>query len=98
MASTDYIAIQRLENPTSGAVIYMPEGQDRPDTKTTLEQDGFITCQYDEYGKYVGTVVHDPRHIRVLCWQLTVNADARRLGRDPVFTDLPGDLIDNGVQ
>lgn len=59
----------------------MPEGQDRPDTKTTLEQDGLITCQYDEHGNYVSTIVHDPQHIRVLCWQLTVNAEARRLGR-----------------
>jgi len=42
-------------------------------------------------------IVHDPLNIRVLCWQLTVNADARRLGREPVFTNLPADLID-GVQ
>lgn len=97
MASDDYTAIQRLENPTSGAVIYMPEGQDRPDTKTTLEQDGLITCQYDEHGIYVSTIVHDPQHIRVLCWQLTVNAEARRLGREPVFT-IPADLIEHGVQ
>ena len=42
--------------------------------------------------------MHDPDSLRVLCWQYTVNADARRLGREPVFTDLPADLIDNGVQ
>ena len=42
--------------------------------------------------------MHDPHNIRVICWQLTVNADARRLGREPVFTDLPADLVDNGVQ
>ena len=98
MANDGYTAIQRLENLTSGAVIYMPEGQDRPDTKTTLQQDGLITCQYDEHGKYIGTIVHDSRHVRVLCWQLTVNADARRLGHEPVFTDIPADLIDHGVQ
>jgi hypothetical protein len=32
-----------------------------------------------------------------LCWQLTVNAEARRLGREPVFT-IPADLIEHGVQ
>ena len=98
MASDDSIAIQRLQNPTNGAVIYLPEGQAQPDSKTTLERDGLIRCQYDEHGNYVSALVHDPHNIRVLCWQFTVNAEARRLGREPVFTDLPGDLIDNGVQ
>ena len=98
MASDDYVAIQRWQRPSDGAVIYVPEGQELPDSKTTLERDGLITCHYDEHGKYGETVVHDPNNIRVICWQLTVNADARRLGREPVFTDLPADLVDHGVQ
>ena len=99
MASADeYVAIQKLTHPITGVTVYIPDGQESPDTKTTLERDGLITCQYDEHGTYVGTIVHDPNNLRVLCWQFTVNADARRLGRDPVFTELPGDLIDNGVQ
>ena len=76
MASDEYVAVQKLQHPITGVVVYIPEGQELPDTKTTLEQDGLITCQYDEHGKYVGTIVHDPNNIRVLCWQLTVNADA----------------------
>ena len=98
MASDDeYVAIQRLQHPITGVMVYVPEGQELPDTKATLERDGLITCQYDEHGKYVGTIVYDPQNIRVLCWQLTVNADARRLGREPVFTDLPADLTEHGV-
>src|SRR4249919_3578828 len=82
MTSDDeYVAIQRLQHPITGVTVYLPMGQELPDTKTTLERDGLITCQYDEDGKYVGTLLHDPHNLRVLCWQLTVNADARRLGR-----------------
>ena len=98
MASDDYVAIQKLQHPTTGVTVYLPEGQAQPDSKTTLEQDGLIRCQYDEHGKYVSALVHDPLNIRVLCWQLTVNTEARRLGREPVFTDLPADLIDSGTQ
>jgi hypothetical protein len=98
MSDDETVAIQRWQRPDDGAVIYVPEGQHLPDTKTTLERDGLITCQYDEHGKYIGTVVHDPNNIRVICWQLTVNADARRLGREPIFTDLPAALIDNSAQ
>jgi hypothetical protein len=96
MSDDETVAIQRWQR-ADGAVIYLPEGQELPDTKKTLEQDGLIRCQYGEHGNYVSTIVHDPLNIRVLCWQLTVNADARRLGREPVFTNLPADLID-GVQ
>jgi hypothetical protein len=95
--SGNYIAIQKLTHPTNGATVYLPEGQALPDTTETLERDGLVSCRRDAQGN-VRARVHDSRHVRVLCWQLTVNADARRLGRDPVFTDLPGDLIDNGVQ
>ena len=95
--SGNYIAIQKLTHPTNGATVYLPEGQALPDTTETLERDGLVSCRRDAQGN-VRARVHDPHHVRVLCWQLTVNADARRLGRDPVFTDLPGDLIDNGVQ
>ena len=98
MSDDEYVAIQKLTHPLTGATVYMPEGQELPDTKAMLERDGLISCKYNEHGKFVSALVHDPRHIRVLCWQLTVNADARRLGREPVFTDLPGDLIDDGVQ
>ena len=98
MSDDEYVAIQKLTHPITGATVYLPEGQAQPDSKTTLEQDGLVTCQYDEHGKYVSALVHDPHNIRVLCWQLTVNAEARRLGRELVFTDLPADLIDNGMQ
>ena len=97
MSDDDYVAIQKLRHPITRATVYLPEGQALPDTKTTLERDGLTSCQYDEHGKCVSTRVLDPLSIRVLCWQLTVNADARRLGREPVFTNLPADLID-GVQ
>jgi hypothetical protein len=63
--------------------------------RTTLERDGLIQCQHDEHGKYVSTIVHDPHNLRVLCWQLTVNAAARRRGREPVFTSLPAELVEN---
>ena len=78
--------------------IYLPEGQDFPDSIETLERDGLASRKYDAHGKYAGTIAHDPLHVRVLCWQLTVNADARRLGHEPVFADIPADLIDHGVQ
>ena len=98
MRDDEYVAIQRLQHPITGVWVYVPEGQELPDTKTTLERDGLITCRHDEDGKYLSTVVHDPLNIRVLCWQLTVNEDARRLGREPVFTNLLADLIDHSVQ
>ena len=94
MSDDETVAIQRWQR-ADGAVIYLPEGQELPDTKKTLEQDGLIRCQYDAHGNYVSTIVHDPLNIRVLCWQLTVNADARRLGREPVFMNLPADLYEN---
>ena len=47
------------------------------------------------YGKYVSTFVLDPDNVRVICWQLTVNADARRRGREDVFKNLPADLVEN---
>ena len=60
-----------------GAVLDLPLGQERPDTKATLERDGLITCQYDEQGKYIGTDLLDPLNIRVICWQLNVNGQAK---------------------
>jgi hypothetical protein len=94
MSDDETVAIQRLQHPVSGVTVYLPMGQELPDTKKTLEQDGLISCQYDEHGKYVSTIVYDPLNLRVLCWQLTVNAEARHLGREPVFTKLPFDLIE----
>jgi len=94
MGDDETIAIQRWQNPATGIVVYLPEGQDKPDTKESLERDGLILCQYDEHGKYISTIVHDPLNVRVLCWQLTVNADARRLGREPVFINLPAELVE----
>ena len=98
MSDDAYVAIQKLTHPFTGATVYMPEGQALPDTKAMLERDGLISCKYNEHGKFVSALVHDPHNVRVVCWQLTVNADARRLGREPVFTDLPADLIDKGVK
>ncbi|MGA9458058.1 MAG: hypothetical protein WBV43_21620 [Pseudolabrys sp.] len=95
MSDDDYVAIQKLRHPITRATVYLPAGQALPDTKTTLERDGLISCQYDEYGKCVSTIVHDPLSIRVLCWQLTVNAEAQHLGREPVFTNLLADLCEN---
>jgi len=94
--SDDYVAIQKLRHPTSGKTIYMPEGQALPDTVQTLERDGLIVCQHDGRGDTY--TVHDPRNVRVICWMLTINADARRRGRGDVFTNLPADLIDHAVQ
>ena len=95
MSDAEYVAIQKLRHPITRATVYLPEGQALPDTKTTLERDGLISCQYDEHGRCVSTLVLDPLSIRVLCWQLTVNADARRLGREPVFMNLPAGLYEN---
>ena len=95
MSDDETVAIQRLQHPVSGVTVYLPMGQELPDTKKTLEQDGLISCRYDEHGKYVSTIVHDPLNLRVLCWQLTVNAEARHLGREPIFTKLPFDLIED---
>ena len=78
MSDDAYVAIQKLQHPITRATVYMPEGQTVPDTKTTLERDGLIRCQYDEYGTYVSTIVHDPCNIRVICWMLTQNAENRR--------------------
>ena len=90
-----HVAIQKLRHPITRATVYLPDGQPLPDTKKTLEQDGLITCQYDENGKCVSTLVRDPRSIRVLCWQLTVIAEAQHLGREPVFPNLLADLSEN---
>jgi hypothetical protein len=95
MSDADYVAIQKLRHPITRATVYLPEGQALPDTKTTLERDALISCQYDEHGKCVSTRVLDPLSIRVLCWQLTVNAEALHLGREPVFTNLLADLCEN---
>jgi hypothetical protein len=94
MSDGETIAVHRLHR-ADGRVLYLPLGQEQPDTKATLERDGLITCQYDEQGKYISTEVLDPQNIRVICWQLNVNMDARRLGREPVCTDLPADLFEN---
>ena len=64
MSDDEYVAIQKLTHPITGATVYLPEGQAQPDSKTTLEQDGLVTCQYDEHGKYVSALVHDPHNIR----------------------------------
>ena len=97
MANGDeYVAIQKLT--MAGVPIYLPEGQEFFDTIETLERDGLVSRKYDEHGKYVRTIVHDAENVRVLCWQLTVNAAAHRRGREPVFTDLKAELIDHGVQ
>jgi hypothetical protein len=90
-----HVAIQKLRHPITRATVYLPDGQPLPDTKKTLEQDGLITCQYDENGKCVSTLVRDPRSIRVLCWQLTVIAEAQHLGREPAFPNLLADLCEN---
>ena len=95
MSDAEYVAIQKLRHPITRATVYLPEGQALPDTKTTLERDGLISCQYDEHGRCVSTLVRDPLSIRVLCWQLTVNAEAQHLGHEPVFTDLLADLCEN---
>ena len=95
MSDDEYVAIQKLRHPITRATVYLPEGQALPDTTKTLERDGLIRCQYDEHGKCVGTLVRDPLSIRVLCWQLTVNAEAQHLGREPVFTNLLADLCEN---
>ena len=95
MSDDEYVAIQKLRHPITKATVYLPEGQALPDTTKTLERDGLIRCQYDEHGKCVGTLVRDPLSIRVLCWQLTVNAEAQHLGREPVFTNLLADLCEN---
>ena len=92
--SDDVLAIERLSH-SDGRIIYLPKGQASPDTAQTLERDGLIQCQYDEHGKYVSTIVHDPHSLRVLCWQVTVNSAARRRGRGDVFTHLPAELVEN---
>ena len=97
MSGDEYDAIQVWRHPTNGTTVYLPIGQALPDTAETLERDGLVSCRRDAQGN-VRARVHDPLHVRVLCWQLTVNADARRLGHEPVFTDIPADLIDHGVQ
>jgi hypothetical protein len=40
MSDDEYVAIQKLTHPITGATVYLPEGQAQPDSKTTLEQDG----------------------------------------------------------
>jgi len=97
MASGDYTAIQVWRHPTNGTTVYLPEGQELPDTSETLARDGLISCRRDARGNVRARVI-DRRNIRTICWMLTANTDARRLGREPVFTDLPADLIDHGVQ
>jgi hypothetical protein len=84
-----------IERPIDGRVVYLSEGRASPDTAQTLERDGLVRCQYDEDGKYVSTFVLDRDDVRVICWQLTVNADARRRGREDVFKNLPADLVEN---
>ena len=98
MASDDeYAAIQVWRHPTNGTTVYLPIGRALPDTTETLERDGLITCRRDAQGN-VRARVRDPHNLRVLCWQLTVNADARRHDRADVFKDVPADLIDHGAQ
>ena len=90
-----HVAIQKLQHPITGAPVYLPEGQALPDSAKTLESDGLIRCQYDEHGKCVSSLVRDPRSIRVLCWQLTVIAEAQHFGRELVVPDLLADLCEN---
>ena len=90
-----HVAIQKLRHPITRAPVYLPEGQGLPDSAKTLESDGLIWCQYDEHGNCVSTLVCDPLSIRVLCWQLTVIAEAQHLGSKPVFTNLLADLCEN---
>ena len=66
MSDEEYVAIQKLTHPFTGATVYMPEGQALPDTKAMLERDGLISCKYDEHGKFVSALVHDPHDVRVV--------------------------------
>ena len=95
MASDDEtIAIQKCTHPSNGTVPDMPIGQELPDTHETLERDGLISCRRDPQGN-VDALVLDPRSVRVICWQLTINADSRRRGHGDVFKDLQADLYDD---
>jgi hypothetical protein len=85
--------IAKLVHNGTGEVIYLPMGQDFPDSAESLEMNGLIRCEY-ENGQWVGTFVPDPDNIRVLAWQLTLNARCRRAGQPEMFKGLPIDVVD----
>lgn len=89
MSDDACVAIQKWQHPTNGTVIYFPVGQELPDTEQTLVQAGLLGCRSD------GVVVLDTRSPRVICWQLTQNAAARRCGHGDIWEDLPADLYED---
>ena len=87
MSDDEYVAIQKLTHPITGATVYLPEGQAQPDSKTTLEQDGRSTTNTAR--------ARSAQHPRCAGNGRSTRRPAASVA---VFTDLPADLIDNGMQ
>lgn len=93
MAARRVRTIAKLKHKKTGEVFYMPEDQEQPDTAESLEADGLIVRKY-ESGQWVETLVRDPYNLRVLAWQLTMNAKCHHLGVPEMFKGLPVDVFD----
>ena len=88
LTEKDPVAAIVVAKHPDGRTVYLPRGQKQPDTLYTLCQAGLA-----ERTSPTTVLVHDPNNLRVICWQLSVNANARRLGKPEVFT-VPADFID----
>jgi hypothetical protein len=71
----------------NGMVKYLPEGQADVDTAKTLEKDGLIREESD------GWTVLDANNLRVVCWQLGMNENARAQGLGDAFPGIDARLL-----
>lgn len=87
----EIVSIVKCTHPVTvtGHIIYLPSGQAQPDTLSTLCRDNLVER------KEGSTITADVRTVRMLCWMMTRNADAKRLGKEEIFKDLPADLIED---
>lgn len=90
--------IGKFTNHKTGEVICMPDWLEAPDTAETLEADGLIIREYDDDGNWIATLVPDAHDLRVLSWQLTMNAKCARLGIGVMFKNMPIDVINDEPQ
>jgi hypothetical protein len=75
------------KNRRDGTVVYVVPGHP-PDTWESLERDGLIRRQYNSNGNHIETLVFKQDDLRVIAFQLTMNARCQQIGKRPIFDGL----------
>lgn len=93
----DVFPIAVWRNSVSGKVRYAPVDQNFVDNAGTLEAAGLIHTERDEDGRLNSVFVLNPNNVRVLCWQMNINATSRTQGNGdvwPIECDVFEDITD----